>query len=295
MMLDPRPILTGRLTRGARARRGFTIIELLVVVAVMGVLIGILMPALSAARTTALRTQEMAAARDLMIAWNLYADEHDDRVLPGYQSGLDAYDLDGNLLDGDADSILTRRYVFRILPYLGRDLRFLYTGDRRQIVEDLEQSAGEEYEYFMSLAPSLGINATWVGGDENELGFDRDLERLFGQFVVGRRTQIRKPWQLMVFGSARGEDFVTNSGVVEGHFRIRSPRLLDSAGSRWVEEWRSNDQPQELGFCSPRFHGKAVTAFADGHVSVMTERALRDMRVWANLSERWDQGLVPNG
>ncbi len=294
----PRPTPVDRRrpkTPAGRPRRGFTLVELLVVLAVVATLLGILLPALSAARTTGRRTQEMAAARDLMVAWNLYADEHDDRVLPGYRSGLDAWDLEGNLLDGDADSILTRRYVFRILPYLGRDLRFLYTGDRREIVEDLEQTTGEDYEYFMSLAPSLGINATWVGGDENELGFDRQLEKIFGQFVVTRRSQVRSPWQLMVFGSARGLDPVTNSGVVEGHFRIRSPRLLDSAGSRWVDQWRASTPPQDLGFCSPRYHGAAVTAFVDGHVGVLTERALRDMRHWSNQADRIDQGLIPGG
>ncbi len=262
-------------------------------ISVLAVLVGILLPALGAATTTARRTQEMAAARDLMAAWHLYADDHEGRVLPGYKSGLDAYDLDGTYLTDGADAILARRYVFRILPYLGRDLRFLYTGEREQIVEDLEQTTGDSFNYFVSLAPSLGINATWVGGDENELGFDPELQSIFGNFVVTRRTQVRKPSRLLVFASARGEDFVTSSGVVEGHFRVRSPVLLESAGSRWTDAYRSSTPPEGLGFCSPRFHGKAVAAFVDGHVGVLSEPALRDMRFWSNEAERTDAGLVP--
>ncbi|MFK7959556.1 MAG: prepilin-type N-terminal cleavage/methylation domain-containing protein [Phycisphaerales bacterium] len=274
-------------------RRGFTLVELLVVVAVIGVLIGLLLPAIGAARVTAERTDEMTGARDLLVAWNLYADEHNDRVLPGYQSGLDAYDLDGVPLDEGSNSILSRRYPFRILPYMGRDLRSMYRGQRADILDDLIQRDDGFTNYFISLAPSLGINATWVGGDENELGFDPQARELFGQFVVRRRTQIARPGQLMVFASAKGNDDVTGSGVIEGHFRVRSPILLESAGSRWVEEWRDNDPPEAHGFCSLRFHGKGVAAFADGHVEAVGERDLRDMRFWSNDALDRDEGLVP--
>ena len=54
-------------------RRGFTIVELLVVIAVIAILVGLLLPAVQKARMAADRTDEMSSARQLMLAWDAYA------------------------------------------------------------------------------------------------------------------------------------------------------------------------------------------------------------------------------
>ena len=63
--------------------RGFTLIELLVVVAVIAILMAILMPALQRAREQGKRTVCHGNLKNLSLAWLMYADENDDRIVNG--------------------------------------------------------------------------------------------------------------------------------------------------------------------------------------------------------------------
>jgi prepilin-type N-terminal cleavage/methylation domain-containing protein/prepilin-type processing-associated H-X9-DG protein len=60
-------------------RAGFTLIELLVVVAIIGILAGLILPALARARETARAMSCANQMRQLALATQLYADDHADR------------------------------------------------------------------------------------------------------------------------------------------------------------------------------------------------------------------------
>jgi prepilin-type N-terminal cleavage/methylation domain-containing protein/prepilin-type processing-associated H-X9-DG protein len=59
-------------------REGFTLIELLVVIAIIGILAALLLPALSSARDKARSAQCCGNLRQISLALQLYADDHDE-------------------------------------------------------------------------------------------------------------------------------------------------------------------------------------------------------------------------
>ncbi|NIP22294.1 MAG: prepilin-type N-terminal cleavage/methylation domain-containing protein [Phycisphaerae bacterium] len=67
-------------------QRGFTLIELLVVIAIIALLLALLMPALDHARNLAVRAVCKANLKDLAIAWIMYADDNDGKIVNGRPS-----------------------------------------------------------------------------------------------------------------------------------------------------------------------------------------------------------------
>ena len=69
-------------------RRAFSLIELLVVMAIIALLIGMVLPALAAARNAASSTQCLSQMRQIGLATQLYAQEHNERLPRSTHSAL---------------------------------------------------------------------------------------------------------------------------------------------------------------------------------------------------------------
>ena len=91
-------------------RSAFTLVELLVVIGVIAILLGILIPGVSAAREHARRTQCIAKQRDLAIAMATH--DRESNGLPGYLNQLGETPM--------------RSWVVPLLPLIGESKRYEY-------------------------------------------------------------------------------------------------------------------------------------------------------------------------
>lgn len=73
--------------RGAAKSAGFTLIELLVVIAIISMLMGMLAPVFSRAKSQARQINCIANCKQLATATMMYLDANDNRLPAGYQNG----------------------------------------------------------------------------------------------------------------------------------------------------------------------------------------------------------------
>ena len=279
-MVHPRPHDRHLRSRDRRPpAQGFTLIELLVVMAIVAILASLLLPALGNAKRQARKANEINSARQLMLAWQLYADDHAEKVLPGFRHGYPAKDFDGN----EVPAPINARYPWRLAPYLGNNFDVIYANENRVLLDQFRRLPDPFLKmYAPSVFPSLGINSVFVGGDDLELPPDDRAISVYGDFCVLQTTQIERPSELMAFVSARGP---FENRIVNGAHTVKPP-YLDTR--RWANRWDPADGPDAWGFVHPRYTGRAVAGITDGHAESPGLRELQDMRKWANPADRAD-------
>jgi prepilin-type N-terminal cleavage/methylation domain-containing protein len=267
---------------------GFTLVELLVVLAIIGVLVAIIVPVALGARRAAGRMSEVSALRGVMTGWISYAADQNGFVLPGYKSGYSARDENGNAIPADAyggDIEVAKRFPWRLAPWLDDDFRRLYVGANAETLAKLQSGDRNQYYYFASLYPSFGMNSAFVGGDEARFPSDpvlsNGMDNPFAKYCVTRLSAAKRPQRTMVFTSAR-TGATTDGTINEGNFRIDAP-WLNTPVARWAAEYDANDS-LSFGSVSARHGDEVVIGTIDGGVELVQVDALRDMTRWCDVA-----------
>ena len=269
----------------SQPRSGFTMIELIVVIAVLSVIAALIIPAIAVFRRNSGMSREISAARQLMVGYHLYAAEHNGELLPGY-GNFPAFDDMGFELKNPVN----QRYPWRIAPYIQYDVRLLWGNNVDDRLSNLSKGPRDDYVYGVSVQPALGINAAFVGGDYSTLppNHERALQK-YGQFCVTRLTQAAKPQDLIVFASA-GASY--DGKRLTGYFKIQAPNFT---ARNWESGYASSSTPDQFGNVDFRWGGKAVAAMLDGHAELLDFKQMNDMRRWSNqaataLNPAWQLG-----
>jgi prepilin-type N-terminal cleavage/methylation domain-containing protein/prepilin-type processing-associated H-X9-DG protein len=116
------PVLSVRLAHRPRSdfrrsRRGFTLIELLIVITIIGILVGLLLPAVQSAREAARRMQCASNIRQVALAVVNF--ESTNRILPPSSRWRVNGKLDLGGISTQNNSQLAENWVILILPQLG--------------------------------------------------------------------------------------------------------------------------------------------------------------------------------
>jgi prepilin-type N-terminal cleavage/methylation domain-containing protein/prepilin-type processing-associated H-X9-DG protein len=217
-----------------RKGKGFTLIELLVVIAIIAILMSILMPALYRAREQGKRAICLSNLKQLTLAWILYADDNDDKIVNGdvgeitkvnetpwvlkdWQAGM-TLDQKINAIKGGA-----------LFPYCGRSLK-LYKCPVAGREEGPEQ---RQRTYSMV---------------DNMNGQDRE-----GRKMIKKRIEIERPGERSVFVEDSG---ATPQGGWTIHYTGNAwwdePPLRHGNGANWsfadghseYWKWKNPDTPK---------------------------------------------------
>lgn len=199
-----------------RKSRGFTLIELLVVIAIIALLIGILLPALGAARATARSLVDQSQLRSLGQGQNFYASDNDDYYSCASTSGWSGWvgekRSSGNNLrvnyEGSTSASTPTQYFDFISPTIGEEAGFSAQRAYRMgnIFNDFADPAARE---FSVVFPGSS------GGDLDE--FDDFIDRNSGY----RQISYLMPGAFSVWGTPQ-TGFVPGQGLGQDETRWAS-------------------------------------------------------------------------
>ena len=233
----------------SRRTKAFTLIELLVVISIMAMLMGILMPALSAARSGSRALVCKSNLRLLLVAGIGYATENDGFYVP---AASDMWDNAGlQRWHGTRD---TRDEPFD--PLRGPLVGYLAEGRVKECPEKVDFVSGRRWSAnFEQGCGGYGYNMTYIGSRLWHNGINSVQTWKDAYALTTRMTEIASPGGTLMFADtamAKDRKSFIEYSFAEPPFTVH--------GGRPVTEF----------YMSPSIHfrhaGQANVGWADGHI-----------------------------
>lgn len=253
---------------GRFGHHAFSMVEVLVSVGVIAIICGLGAGVYQGAMAKTRLAREVAAGKNLISAYHLYAADQDGRFMPGMD-----FTAKSVFFEPENRTIsmthVANRYPFRLAPYFGSKLEgTILVNDNGKQIEKTSPRGSGMYDYQVSAFPAFGMNYYFVGGC---IGREGDL--VFPDECADRLTKINSP--LLVFATGGTG---TGAGKYDGYNILTPPRLY---GENWSAiKWKEDVDPGNFGNVDARHGGKAVCAYTDGSIRLQTIEELRDMRLW---------------
>ncbi len=233
-----------------RERRGaFTLIELMIVVAIIGVLAGLLLPVLSAARAAARQTACSSNLRQLGLAVEGYKNEYDGYFPP-------TMTVDNNMRWHGARASVSDPWDHTLGPLY----RFLKDGEIHACPAFTGLGAPTPGAYELG-AGGYGYNEQYIGGTPTW-----DWKKMYSP---ANEARVRNQPETLLFGDAAALDGTTKQ-LVEYSF-IEAPLY---------EAWGTKSDPS----CHFRHNGRANFAFCDGHVAPLDMDVRLEVSGWTSVT-----------